>query len=287
MIDTTHKILITGATGFIGSNTYEIFKNIGQDIEIFHGDITKEDDWKKNLVDGQIIYLIAGKRTETTEDFKVNSESIRILFNAIGDTKVRPYKIVLASSQAVYIGNSAPFFETDVPQALTIYAQSKLCGENNLIDLCHKYSIAFVILRYSTVLGKGIRQKSNMSGPLLAWWNATQVGEPIKVFQDGEQTRDYIHVDDVVHANILSVSLPEGIYNVGGGRDIKVKDLAQLVKSTMSSKSDIVIGGGDASVSDPKRMFSNIEKLNGYGWSPAKSIESAVYSFIKSQRLEK
>jgi UDP-glucose 4-epimerase len=287
MIDTTHKILITGSTGFIGSNTTEAFKSYGQDIEIFNGDITKEEDWKENLANDQIIYLIAGKRTETTEDFRVNSESILALFKAIRNTKVRPYKIVLASSQAVYIGNSAPFFETDTPQAHTVYAQSKLRGENNLVVLCHEYSIPFIILRYSTVLGRGIRQKSNMSGPLFAWWNASATGEPIKVFQDGEQTRDYIHIEDVVQSNLISVALPEGIYNVGGGNDVKVKDLAKMVKVAMNSKSEIAIDGGDATSSDPKRMFSNIEKLMEFGWSPTKSIESAVYSFVKSQRLEK
>lgn len=287
MIDTTHKILITGSTGFVGSNTYDSFKSQGFDIEIFNGDITKKEDWEESLANDQIIYLIAGKRTETTEDFRVNSESIRSLFKAIRNTKVRPYKIVLASSQAVYIGNSAPFFETDTPQAHTVYAQSKLKGENNLVVLCHEYSIPFIILRYSTVLGSGIRQKSNMSGPLFAWWSASGSGEPIKVFQDGEQTRDYIHIEDVVQANLISVTLPEGIYNVGGGKDIKVKDLAKMVKDAVKSKSEINVVGGDASYSDPKRMFSNIEKLMKFGWSPAKSIESAVYSFVKFQRLEK
>lgn len=287
MHDNSHKILITGSTGFIGSHTYMAFKHQGIEISKFNGDITNEVDWKENLLDDYILYLIAGTRTEKTEDFNVNSNSIAALFNAIKQTQRKPHKIVLASSQAVYIGNSAPFFETDIPCAITVYAQSKLKGENNLIRFCQENGIPFVILRYSTVLGRGIRPKSNMSGPLIAWLNASIQREPIKVFQDGEQTRDYIHVDDVVQANLLSVTLPEGIYNVGGGNDIKLIELAKITKNALNSNSEIVVVGGEATDSDPKRMFSDTQKLMKFGWSPKKSVESAVYSFLKSQRLEK
>ncbi len=60
-------------------------------------------------------------------------------------------------------------------------------------------------MRYSTVLGPGIRKGSNMSGPLENWVKAGRGEKAIRVFQDGEQTRDYVHVDDVVSANLVAV----------------------------------------------------------------------------------
>lgn len=278
------KVLITGARGFIGSATVRYFKKKKVEVRTFEGDIGNASDWQKNLEGKEIIFLIAGVRTETDTDYAVNADSIDQLFRTTERVKKLPRKLILASTQAVYMGNDAPFTESQKLHPTTIYGKSKLKGERIASDWCKELDISLVVLRYSTVLGGGVREKSKMSGPLFVWTKAALANAPIGVFQDGNQTRDYIHIDNVVSANILAIDLPAGIYNVGGGGAVKLKDFANWVKEAAESDSQVVIRGGEPSLSDPREMFSDITKIKKYGWEPLKSPKQAVEEFVVSQK---
>ncbi len=273
-------ILVTGGSGFIGGKTIARLKEKGEDVKLFERDITKTSDWEKNLWGGEVVYLIAGIRTETVADFEVNANSVDKLFEVCEVTKRVPKKIILASSQAVYVGSKIPFKEIQKTNPKTIYGKSKLEGEKNAMKRCGQLEIPLVILRYSTVLGAGVREKSRMSGPLFAWTKAAIANEPIKVFQDGQQSRDPVHIDDVVDANIMAMELPAGIYNVGGGEKIKLIDIAKWVKEAAQSGSQIEIMGGEASASDPQEMFSDTHKLKSFGWEPKRNVKQAVEEFV-------
>ena len=206
------------------------------------------------------------------------------MFIAAQRSNKLPKKVILASSQAVYLGCKKPFKEDMKPKPTTTYGRSKLKAEKVAQEWSKKLGIPLVTLRYSTVLGPGVREKSGMSGPLTVWTRAGLVGKPIKVFQDGKQTRDYIHVDDVVAANLLAVKkLPEGIYNVGGGKEIELIDFANWVKNATGKKSKILIVGGKASPSDPRHLFSDTKKLRSYGWKPRKTVRQAVEEFVNQK----
>ncbi len=272
------EILVTGTRGFVGSHTRERLN-----ARAFIGDIKESSDWEKNLTGGETILHIAGVRTETDTDFAVNAYSIDKLFEAAKRINKLPKKIVLASSQAVYMENIPHFVESAELNPTTTYGQSKLLGERITQRWCLEQDIPLVILRYSTVLGAGVREKSKMSGPLFAWTKAAMLREPIKVFQDGEQSRDYIHINDIVSANIRAISLPDGVYNVGGGKPIKLIELAKWVQESAHSNSEILIMGGEPSPSDPKEMYSDISKLLSQGWQPRKTAKDAVKEFVNSQ----
>lgn len=276
------RVLVTGANGFIGRETVnDLKKSYG--VKKFDGDVKDRSDWQENLVGGEIVFLIAGVRTETDTDFAVNAYSIENLFDAAIKLNKLPKKIILASTQAVYMGNAVPFKESQTPLPPTIYGQSKLLGEQIAYKWCQELKIPLVILRYSTVLGVGIKEKSKMSGPLYAWTKAALAGEPIKVFQDGKQSRDYIHINDIARANMLAVGLPEGVYNVGGGKQVKLLALAKWIKQATRSHSEIVIMGGEPSRSDPKEMFSDTKKIKSHGWKTQRSAKDAVFEFVASR----
>ncbi len=276
------EILVTGARGFIGGRTVGDLAKTEKKTRAFIGDIRNISDWERNLGIGEIIFLIAGVRTETEVDFAINSLAIDKLFNAAVGSNKLPKKLIIASSQAVYMGNQIPFKETSKPLPTTVYGDSKLWGEKIAEDWCREFNLPLVILRYSTVLGGGVREKSKMSGPLFAWVKAALANEPIKVFQDGNQSRDYIHVDDVASANILAIDLPSGIYNVGGATPTKLLELANWIKEAVGSDSEIVIMGGEPSQTDPREMFSDIAKIRSHGWEPKKTAREAVTEFIIS-----
>ena len=274
------QVLVTGASGFIGAHTSEALGQTEREVRGFRGDMESVDDWKANLRNGDIVYLIAGVRTESQVDFAINAHGIENLFTVVRSTDKLPKMVILASSQAVYMGMRIPFKETDKSNPTTTYGRSKLLGETIATRWCNELGIPLVILRYSTVLGSGVRERSKMSGPLFIWAKAASSGEPIKVFQDGNQTRDYIHVDDVVSANLLALDLPSGIYNVGGGEAIKVKDLAEWIKNAAKSDSEIIIVGGEPNEGDPRAMFSDTSKLTDQGWRVKKTANQAVEEFV-------
>ena len=275
-------IIITGGTGFIGVHTQNALEELEHDLTLFNGDIRKSSDWEEQLVGGEVIYLLAGVRTETLTDLEVNAQSIDSMFEAAFRINKLPKKLILVSSQAVYMSNIPPFKELDLPKPTTVYGKSKLLAEQIAQEWSQRLNIPLVILRYSTVLGRGIRETSRMSGPLMGWTKAALACEPLKVFQDGNQSRDYIHVSDVVSANILGINLPDGIYNVGGGVPTRLLELANWVKEFTNSDSEIIVLGGEPTQTDPKKMFSDTSRLLSRGWKPQKSAREAVAEFVAS-----
>ena len=277
------KVLLTGGTGFIGSHTHSKLSARGYKVLLFKGDVRKVGDWKKNLEkEVDVVVHLAAVRTKTKKDFDVNVKGVENLFIAAQQLNKLPKKAILASSQAVYMGCKIPFKERMEPVPTTTYGRSKFESEKVAQKWSKKLGIPLVILRYSTVIGPGVKKKSKMSGPLFIWTEAGLSGEPIKVFQDGEQTRDYIHVDDVAAANLLAAKkLPEGIYNVGGGKMITLLSLAKIIRDATKTKSRIVITE-KFSKSDPRHLLSDITKLESLGWRPRKGVKEAVYEFVKN-----
>lgn len=282
------KILITGGTGFIGARTVRALKKKDHEVVLFKGDVRKVGDWEKNLKGSETVLHLAAVRTETKKDFDVNVTGTENLFKAITRLNKLPKRVILASSQAVYMGCRIPFKESTKPVPTTVYGKSKLESEKVAQKWAKKLKTPLIILRYSTVLGPGVRKKSHMSGPLFTWTQAGLAGKSIKVFQDGKQTRDYIHVDDLVLANIFAIeSLTSGIYNIGGDKKVRLIDFANWVAEATGAESEVLIVGGEAGPSDPRHLFSNTEKLKKYGWKPKKTVKQAVYEFVHFMRQQK
>lgn len=282
------KVLITGGTGFIGSHTHKALAKKGYKTYLFKGDVKKVGDWEKNLKRGiDTVFHLASVRTQTERDFEVNTKGAENFFKAVEKIGKKPGKFIFVSSQAVYMGCQPLFKEEMKVSPLTIYGKSKYQAEKIVFRCGQKLGIGIIILRYSTVLGSGVRAKSNMSGPLHFWTKAALKGDDIKVFQDGKQTRDYVHVDDVVRANILAIEKDiEGVFNVGGGKEITLLSLAKMVKNAAKSQSEIVVTG-KYSKTDPRHMYSNCAKLKNLGWKSEKTAKQAVYEFVKEYKEQK
>lgn len=279
------KILITGGGGFIGSQTAKKLKELGYSVKLFEGDVCRVEDWGRNMAGGEVIFHFAGVRTESEEDFKVNALGTENLFLAAKSSGKIPQKVILVSSCAVYVGSKPPYHEEMAVKPATIYGQSKLKAENSAQKLAFKLKIPLVILRYATVIGPGIREKSRMSGPLARWVKAGFKGEPIKVNQGGDQSRPYVHIEDVVSANFLALEkIREGIFNVAGRGEIKLKTLARWVWEATGGRSEIVVLSGKPTPDDPKDFTVQTEKIRRWGWRPVKSAKEAVEEFVEKHK---
>jgi nucleoside-diphosphate-sugar epimerase len=155
-----------------------------------------------------------------------NIEATQILLEAC--TKLALERIVYASSSSVYGDDTPmPFREDALPQPVSPYGVSKLAAE----QLCHLYHVNFglptVSLRYFTVYGP--RQRPDMG--FHRFLRAAILDEPITVYGDGEQTRDFTFVADAVSATLAAATrgVPGRVYNIGGGSRVSINQVFDMI----------------------------------------------------------
>jgi len=253
--------LITGAAGFVGSHLAERLLDRGArvtGIDSFTDyyarsikesnlaaaqtrpgfrfvETTIQDADLPALLNGvtHVFHLAAqaGVRKSWGRDFQVyttnNVEATQVLLEAIVGRPVE--KLVYASSSSVYGDNAPiPMREDTLPQPLSPYGVTKLAAEH----LCHLYSanhgVPATSVRYFTVYGP--RQRPDMA--FHKFLRATLVGDPITVYGDGEQTRDFTFVADIASATAAAAvrGVPGRVYNIGGGSRVSVNDVLQMIR---------------------------------------------------------
>lgn len=290
--------IVTGAAGFIGSHLVEALlsqgdrvigidqfndyydpglkrKNIAifQDhpaFELVEGDI-QALDWKALLEDVEVVYhqaAQAGVRASWGQGFRAYTErninATQILLEAAKDAK--PLKrLVYASTSSVY-GNAEtlPTSESIPPQPVSPYGITKLATER-LCGLYHQnFGVPFTSLRYFTVYGP--RQRPDMA--FHKFFKAVLTDEAIPIYGDGQQTRDFTFVSDVVAANLAAATTPEAvgeIFNIGGGSRVvlaEVLDTMEQIVGRPIRKNYIEKAMGDAR--HTAADVSKAKKLIGY-----------------------
>ena len=212
----------------------------------------------------------------------VNSQGTAVLLEEILNIQKRPIRIILASSRSVYgeglylcqdtgvmsnpdsrnyealskkewnyychncnealIPQSTP--EDTICKPASIYAVTKKNQEDMVLTFCTANNIDFSILRFQNVYGEGQSLKNPYTGILSIFSNRLRTGEQIPIFEDGQMTRDFVHVSDVTNAIFLSTFHTQKIskiMNVGSGIASKIIDVAELLKAQFNSISDIVV----------------------------------------------
>jgi len=173
----------------------------------------------------------AGVRKSWGKDFAIytenNIDATQRLLEAVCGAR-RLERFVYSSSSSVYGDNvPMPMKEDALPQPVSPYGVSKLAAEQLCYLYFANYGVPCVSLRYFTVYGP--RQRPDMA--FHRFIRATLRGEPITVYGDGEQTRDFTFVDDAVNANVLAASrgVPGRVYNIGGGSRVSVNDVLGMI----------------------------------------------------------
>ncbi|MFZ0011144.1 MAG: NAD-dependent epimerase/dehydratase family protein [Halobacteriota archaeon] len=168
-------------------------------------------------------------------------------------------KLVYSSSAAVY-GNadSFPIDEAQPIRPVSPYAVSKYCGELYTASYHNLYGLHTLSLRYFNVYGPYQRPENSYSGVISTFfYNATR-NAPLQIHGDGNQTRDFVYVTDVAHANLLAASsdVANSVVNIGSGRETSINELAVMIKKMALSDSSIVHGA--PRISDGRRSLADI-----------------------------
>ena len=300
------KFVVTGGAGFIGShiakslineghtvtiidnlNTGKIenLKEILNQVDFVKGDIRDIELLKNKLKDVDGVFHEAAlasvqesfsKIKEYTDVNVGGTENILKLAKEFG------FKVVYASSSSIY-GNPVkiPIEEDDPKNPINPYAQTKLDDEN----LATKYAqngVRVIGLRYFNVFGE--RQSQTYAGVIKKFVKKVRNNEPPIINGDGQQTRDFVYVGDVVQANILAMksNVDHGFFNIGTNSTITVLELANLIIDSFGLSLKPVHGPelpGDVKIT--KADISHAKKL--LNWEPKTRIEEWLKSTITAK----
>lgn len=247
------KALVTGGTGFIGSNIAIELMNQGYDVIITGNDTEQKiPNFKGKLLQpsfigidwdaiGKIDVLFHEAAINDTqfmdksEMFRANVKSSKKLFEYV--IKHGCKHIVFATSTATYGNQPAPYIEGKTKQKpLNPYSESKIKMEKIAMKLAKKHpDVKIVGLRYCNVYGPRENHKGKRSTMIYQLAQQMLQGNP-KIFTDGEQKRDYIYVKDVVKANLLaSKSEKSCIVNCGSGKATTFNDIIKELNKVMGT----------------------------------------------------
>jgi len=245
------RVLVTGAAGFVGSNLALELSSQGHDVvglddfsvgnfenlRDFKGDVVSADLceaalWQKRVGKVEAVFHEAAITDTTVTDqlkmMRVNVEAFRGLLSWAAETGVK--KVVYASSAGVYGDGPVPMKETAASKPLNIYAFSKNVMER---AAAQQSKLEVVGLRYFNVFGP--RENFKGKAASMIWQLAQQMkaGKRPRIFEGGEQYRDFIYVRDVVEANVKALKAPSGVYNVCTGKKTTFNEIIDFLNETL------------------------------------------------------
>jgi UDP-glucose 4-epimerase len=258
--------LVTGGAGFIGSHLVEALcqeghtvrvlddlssgrlenlKNVTQSLEFYKGDIRDIELVASLLSGASIVYHLAGMASVPQS---LNDPLLCLEINGLGTLNVFKSavkcglkRIVFASSSAIYGDLPSPHDEELSPKPNTPYAAIKLLGEHFGLYFQQAEKLVIVSLRYFNVYGPRQSADGADAGVIPIFVKAISEGRSPIVYGDGLQTRDFIHVRDVVRATILASTTQtpqDGVFNVATGLEISLCELLGIMKSIYPNTPD-------------------------------------------------
>ena len=303
------KYIVTGGAGFIGSYIVKKLVARGDSVTVIDNLNTGKEE-NLESVRNKIVFLkdnvlnmnLLEKETRNVDgifhqaalasvqdSFSKRDEyydvNVKGTENILKLAKKNNFKVVYASSSSVY-GNpeQIPIKESDAKNPINPYAETKLKKE----ELAIKYSemgVKVIGLRYFNVFGKG--QSKEYAGVLKLFLERIRDKLPPKVNGDGTQFRDFVYVEDVVNANILSMDseISHGFFNVGTNSSITILDLAKIIIKSSGLHIEPVFG--PALKGDVQGTIANIDLIKEkIGWKPTVVLEEWIDEIISTNKID-
>jgi dTDP-L-rhamnose 4-epimerase len=291
-------------------------------VEFIRGDVTDRATVQYALRDVDVVSHQAAYQ-DYMPDFSrfmnVNVVGTALIYELIVESRMKIKKVIVASSQAVYgegqytCDQHGPFlpvprsaeqlkrkqWELFCPscgrQATSMllveehtnpynqYAVSKLAQEKTALGLGWLHSIPTVALRYSITQGPRQSLFNHYSGVCRIFVTRALSRDPLIIYEDGRQTRDFVHIEDVVNANMLVLEKDAAngqAFNVGGGRATTVLEYAQLVRDKVGNEVEFRVPA-EYRTGDNRNSVSSIAKLQALDWRPTHSLSTILDDFLE------
>jgi len=350
------NILITGGSGFIGSNlalklinkghnvtvldnlskqihgnnpelSSPLYKSIKDKVKFIKGSVTNRIDWIKALKNQQIIVHLAAETGTGQSMYEIekysntNIEGTAILLDILANSDHKVTKLIVASSRAIY-GEGKYFsdeFGIVYPNQRTaqfmsqgdyevkhegcksqlkllstsedskihptsVYGITKQVQEQLVMTVCPTIGIAPVAFRYQNVYGPGQSLSNPYTGILSIFSTQIRNGNDLNIFEDGNESRDFVYIDDVIDATILGIEndMANGhVFNVGEGIPTRVIDVATKLKNLYNSDIKIEITG-KFRLGDIRHNYGDISKIrNILNFKPNWTFNDGIAEFVK------
>jgi dTDP-L-rhamnose 4-epimerase len=291
-------------------------------VEFLHGSVTDSRVLRKALEDVDIVSHQAAYQDympDFSKFMQVNGVGTALLYELIVQDRLPVKKVIVASSQAVYgegqyecvkhglflprprsheqlargeWGVQCPhcgkhgtplLLSEEYNNPFNQYAVSKLSEEKTALGLGWLHGIPTVALRYSITQGARQSLYNHYSGVCRIFFSRALRSLPLIIYEDGRQTRDFVHVQDVVDANMLVLERDTAnfrAFNVGSGKRTTVLEYAQVVLAKIRSKVELQVSG-EYRRGDNRHSVSSIENLRQIGWEPRRDLSAIMDDFLE------
>lgn len=301
------RILVTGGAGFIGSHIVEHFQgraevrvldnlrtgfrhNLdGLNCELIEGSILDRGVVRRVVEGVDCVFHLAAmisvpeSMEKPIECCELNAQGTLILLEEAARAGVR--KLVFSSSAAIYGDNPVvPKVETMLPEPRSPYAITKLDGEYYCRMFADEGRLQTACLRYFNVFGPRQDPRSQYAAAVPIFIQRALRNEPLTIYGDGQQTRDFIYVRDIAAANAFFASNTpaSGVFNVAYGQRITISQLAADIVRLTASGSPIEHAPRRAG--DVAHSMASVEKLQSTGFAPEGNLADGLRETIESFR---
>lgn len=296
------SVLVTGGAGFIGGNLVRELlrrkvevriiddlssgdvKNIPEGVEFLKADLsTISLDDLCNFMEGvdTVFHLAAKARVQPSIDDPVSFNRANVdstLNTLVASNKCGVKRFVYSASSSCYGDTDiVPTPETAPKNPVSPYGLQKYVGEQYCKLFSEIYNLDTVSLRYFNVYGEGMRHDGAYSLVLAVWMHQYQNGIPLTITNDGNQRRDFTHVDDVVQANIKSALHPDNLngesFNVGNGKSFSMNEVVDMIGSERRY--------GEKRIEPFETLADNRKIIEVLDWEPTGDLQSYIRQNFK------
>lgn len=279
--------LVTGHKGYIGSKLFDRLKQLGHNvygIDIESQVISEKLDIRWHLFDNEknfnhlkfepeYIFHLAAK---PSVQWSVENPSDSLNHNVLGSSRVLEYAKLVGAKRVIFASSAA----AQIPSSP--YGAHKRMTELECKIYSTLYDIDTVSLRYFNVYSEDQKYGGAYSTVISAWLEKIRNNAPLRLDGDGMQTRDFVHVDDIVDANLHCMNYAQNfngeVYDVGTGRAHTLNEIKDYIDNVF----DVIWDIQPSRIGDIKNSRANISNLDGIGWRPKIDLKTGLRRCIAS-----